>query len=119
VEIKELETLYPSLKDKDEQIGNLKQQVNVWKEQFFLAQEIIAEKDNIIFSLTEKYNVQVEITKQWVAKYDKEFALRNLAEEGWKNSEKRIIGLNLQSKVVKVLLVAASGYILYDKLRSK
>jgi len=119
VEIKELESLYPTLKDKDEQIENLKQQANVWKEQFFLAQEIITEKDTIIFSLTEKYNAQVEITKQWIAKYDRELALRKLAEEGWKMSDKRIVGLSLQSKVTKILIVAAGGYILYDKLKKE
>jgi len=51
-----------TIQDKDELITNLRSQIETWGERFTLAQQIIEEKDKIIFSLKEQYALQVKIT---------------------------------------------------------
>ena len=55
--------------DKDTQISVLEETVNTWKEKFTLAESIIANKDEIIFNLTEKYEFQVVISDDYKKLY--------------------------------------------------
>jgi len=71
--IKSLEHAQISIKDKDELIQNLQSQVHLWTERFSLAQAEIAEKDKIIFSLTEQY----ESAKEIIIEKDKQILSRD------------------------------------------
>lgn len=68
--VTELEDEFGSLIDKDEKIANLVQQVGVWKDKFSISQDIISDKDAIIFSLTQKYESQVVISDSYKTMYD-------------------------------------------------
>ena len=71
--IKSLERAQINTKDKDELIQNLQSQVHLWTERFSLAQAEIAEKDKIIFSLTEQY----ESAKEIIIEKDKQILSRD------------------------------------------
>ena len=68
--ITDLEDEFDTLEQQDAKIGNLMQQVEAWKEKFSLAQGIIADKDEIIFSLNEKYNAQLIISDSYKSLYE-------------------------------------------------
>jgi len=68
--VTELEEEFGGLADKDAKIDNLMKQVEVWKEKFSLSQSIIADKDDIIFSLTAQYQAQLVISNAYKDMYD-------------------------------------------------
>lgn len=77
-----LETAELTLIEKGELIVNLRSQISIWRERFDLSQKTIAEKDKIIFSLTEKYEsehrLRLEISadkESWKVQY---FELKGL-----------------------------------------
>ena len=62
--------------DKDAQISNLTEQVSTWKQKFTLAQNIISDKDKVIFNLNEKYESQLKISVDFEKLYIAEKDLR-------------------------------------------
>ncbi|MBW2037164.1 MAG: hypothetical protein JRI41_06765 [Deltaproteobacteria bacterium] len=74
----------------------LERQINIWKQKFSLAQGVIADKDKIIFSLTEKYQTQVRITQHYKTLYEREAQLRELLEKRVKIADSKIKGLNFK-----------------------
>jgi len=99
--------------DKDEMIANLRQQVSTWKSAFTLAREQSEAKDEIIFNLTEKYNVQVKISAEYKALWQGEKALRTNAELRIGVLEKQagsLWSLDLGNKAVVLGLVALAVF---------
>lgn len=92
-EIKELEDGYKNLEKDAEKIYNLQEQIDNWKIRFSIAQDKIAEKDKIIFSLQKKYNNELNLRLK---------------------SEKLLISMR-ESQVMRDELIAG----LEKKLRSK
>ena len=109
-DLAKLESEVVNLKDKDKIIENLKSQINVWSERFTLAQNQLAEKDKIIFSLTEKYNAEVKISIQWEGLYNRQVDLNKILEDKGKVADKKIARLGFESKIEKVLI---TGFIIY------
>ena len=103
--------------DKDNIIVNLRKQVNVWKERFSLAQDIIADKDKIIFSLRANYDTQVKITLEVTNKLKSEKALRLSAENVIKEATKEIRRLKIDSKLKTGGIAVIAGVLLYSVLK--
>jgi chromosome segregation ATPase len=111
--IVELEKEREGLKDKDATIVNLDKQVYYWKDQFSLCQQVIAEKDKIIFSLTEKYDAQVKISLEWYHLYNEQVNLRVLAERRIDGLEDSLKGLHYSLKVSRTLALILGGIVIY------
>ena len=73
--------------------------VQEWIGKFNLAQATIAEKDKIIFSLTEKYQAQLQISERYKADWTAETSLRTLAETRLNLLDKRVVGLERKLKL--------------------
>jgi len=73
--------------------------VQEWIGKFNLAQATIAEKDKIIFSLTEKYQAQLQISERHKADWTAETSLRTLAETRLNLLDKRVVGLERKLKL--------------------
>jgi len=100
--------------NKDAKIINLQAQVSTWKEKFTLAQEIIAKKDTIIFSLTAKYDAQVKISTEWEASYYRQVELHQIALDRISVMEKKWVGINLGSNAKTGLII---GLIIYSLVK--
>lgn len=60
----ELEEELTSLPMAEEKVANLTEQVEIWKQRFSLAQKQLIEKNQIIFSLNQKYEIEHELRLQ-------------------------------------------------------
>lgn len=60
----------------EERIDNLTQQRDIWIKKFSLCKEEIAKKDEIIFSLSEKYTLERTLRLDWEKKANEEYGLR-------------------------------------------
>jgi chromosome segregation ATPase len=92
--------------------------VEEWSVKFYLAQDQLKEKDKVIFSLTEKYNAQLQISETYKADWTAESSLRTLAETRLNLMDKRISSLQTKAKlrnVGDVLLVAGALYLAFTK----
>lgn len=109
-----LEDAYDKLTAPAEKIANLKSQVEEWKAQFNLCQDVIAEKDAVIFTLTdevdgwkESFENQVKIAqgyeRDWL--YQKEIS--ETKSEQIENYERMVKRLRFQVTVGKVAVGAA------------
>jgi len=103
--------------NKDAKIINLQAQVSIWKEKFTLAQEIIAKKDTIIFSLTAKYDAQVQITAEWEASYYRQVELHQIALDRISVMEKEWRGIQFGSKLKTYLIAAAGAALVYSLVK--
>jgi hypothetical protein len=83
--------------------------VSEWQGKFTLAQSTIAEKDLIIEATTVKYNLQVQISDEYKAGWEREKALRLNCEVGLGLKDKRINQLERQNKFKNILGVAGWG----------
>lgn len=115
--LEELEAEEIVLVDKDEIIDNLHSQISGWKERFTLASDTIDDQRQIIFSLKEKYDIQVNITLAWEAKFNSERALRIRAEDVIKESVKQIRALKFKSKLKTGGIAIVAGILLYSVLK--
>jgi chromosome segregation ATPase len=79
--------------------------VDEWKGKFTLAQSTIAEKDRIIEATTVKYNLQVQISDEYKANWEREKALRINCENGLGLYEKRVNQLERKSRLKNVLFI--------------
>uniref|UniRef100_A0A6M3IJV3 Uncharacterized protein n=1 Tax=viral metagenome TaxID=1070528 RepID=A0A6M3IJV3_9ZZZZ len=96
-------------------IDSLTAQRDTWKERFTLAQQTIKKKDDIIFSLTEKYDTQVKITID-------ERALRLLAEDriakmevAMSMCERKVKWAGTKTTVGLVALTVIGGYLFLSR----
>ena len=103
--------------NKDAKIVNLQVQVSIWKEKFTLAEWVIAEKDNIIFDLTAKYDTQVKISVGWESAYNRQVELHQIALERIKVMEKEWKGVRFGSKVKTYVIAAAGAALVYSLIR--
>jgi len=101
------------------QIDNLQAQVAGWKSQFSLAQSTIAEKDKIIFGLTEKYALQASISLAWKSQFEGEQSLRFDAERLIKSLEWKVRVTRAKSTIVTLAAITVAGYFIYDKFIGK
>lgn len=101
------------------QVANLKEQIAAWSEKFTLAESVIAEKDKIIIAWAAKFNAQLEISDSWKAKYDAEYHLRTLAEEGWWTANRKLKARSVMGNIKSGLIIAAVGYWGYSALKGK
>ena len=115
--IEELEAEEIVLVDKDEIIDNLHSQISGWKERFTLVSGIVEDQKKIIFSLTEKYDIQVKITLEWEIKFNAERALRVSAENVIKEATKEIRVLKFKSKLKTGGIAIVAGILLYSVLK--
>ncbi len=83
--------------------------VDEWKGKFTLAQSALAEKDKIIESTTIKYNLQVHISDEYKANWEREKALRINCETGLGLYEKRVNQLERQNRAKNILVIAGWG----------
>ena len=70
-----------ALESKAVSIPVLQEQVSVWKVRFSLAEQTIADQERIIFSLTGKYDAQVQISTAWEQKYKLEHTAWEACED--------------------------------------
>ena len=102
-----LTTALGQAKTDAERVPILAALVDEWKGKFTLAQAQIAEKDKIIFSLTNKYNNQLRISEEYSGLWGKEKTLRLKAEIGLNLQDKRIRILEKKSKLIQYGAVVA------------
>lgn len=114
---KDLELAEATITDREELIGNLRGQIETWRSRFTLAEQTIAEKDKVIFSLTEMYEsenkLRLEIATDrhyWKTQYfdQKELTLK---------LETKIGNQDKLSTFQKVGIVVLSGVVAYAILR--
>jgi len=103
--------------NKDAKIINLQAQLSIWKEKFTLAQAIIADKDKIIFSLTAKYDAQVQITAEWEASCYRQVELHQIALDRISVMEKEWRGIQFGSKLKTYLIAAAAAAFIYSLVK--
>lgn len=115
--IEELEAEEIVLVDKDEIIDNLHSQISGWKERFTLVSGIVEDQKKIIFSLTEKYDIQVKITLEVENKLKSEKALRISAENVIKEATKEIRVLKFKSKLKTGGIALVAVVLAYSVLR--
>ena len=115
--IADVESAYDEEASPAMQIANLKQQVQLWKNKFQLAESIIADKDKIIFSLTQKYEAQLSITHEWELKYDGAIKLNDNLNLQVKALKGQVNRLKIGSGTKNLLIVIAGGIIIYGLVK--
>ena len=115
--IADLEREFDDLEQQDAKIGNLIQQVAVWKEKFALSQSIIADKDDVIFSLNEKYESQVIISDSYKTMYDTLTLNTKKLQSIVTAQDQQIKKLKLTSGLKSGLAVVLAGVVLYSLLK--
>ncbi len=103
--------------DKDAKIKNLQQQITIWKQKFTLAESIIADKDEIIFSLQAKYDAQVRISDNYRSLYEGELAINDVLKKNLSVLTKKHKVNSMVDKIKNAMIISAAGYILYDVVK--
>jgi len=111
----QLEKQFVELTDKNAMIANLQEQVKLWKEKFSLAQKELANKDEIIFNLTNQYNVQLDLTNQYKNKYELELASRLRLEATFREIYNTNKSTNFMAKINLVALAAIAAICVFTK----
>lgn len=99
--------------DTDVQIANLTDQVNLWKERFTLSQSIVADKDEIIFNLNEKYESQLEISVDFEKLYLAEKDLRHKGEVLLDMSSRKLRTAKTGGTFKTIVICMLGGYVAY------
>jgi len=115
--VAELEDEFTSLEQQVDKIENLMQQVEVWREKFSLAQGIITDKDEIIFSLNKKYEAQLKISDSYKSMYETLRVNTKKLEKIVTVQDRQIRILKLTSKLKTGIVAVTAGVILYSLLR--
>ncbi len=105
-DILNLEQSLAQAKTDAERVPILTALVDEWKGKFTLAQAQIAEKDKVIFSLTEQYHNEISVSANYKSLWEREHTLRLKCEEGIGLSDKRIATLNRTVKTTRLVAVA-------------
>jgi len=108
----------------EELIGTWKERVKILnatvselEKKFSVAQNIIADKDKIIFSLKEKYDTQLKLTVNLQELVNKEHALRLTGDKRIKLLEQKV-RLNLfTGKLKSGIIVAAGAFLVYSMVK--
>lgn len=116
-EVADLEDEFSNLTDKDEKIANLVSQVSIWKEKFTLSQSIIKDKDDVIFSLNEKYEAQVIISISYKDMYESVQGLVDIRTNQVKELENINRRLKLTSKVKTGVVIGIAAIVVYSLLK--
>ena len=111
--IGELEDAYSDLQNDTERVDNLIQQVAQWKEKFLLSETIIASKDKIIFSLTEKYESQLKITNEYKSLYINECEMSRVLTMRLDICTKKSKGLKFSGTIKNGIVLTLAGVIVY------
>ena len=109
----DLEKQLSGLTDRDAIIANLKAQVVVWKQDFTLAEQTIADKDKIIFDLTAKYDAQVKVAADYKLLYEDQLPLVANSAGQIKILTGQLARAKSESLAEKVIIGIAAGYIGY------
>ena len=115
--VADLEREFDDLEQQDAKIGNLMQQVEVWKEKFALAQSIIADKDEIIFSLTEKYDAQLVISNSYKDLYETLVVNTKKLEKIVTAQDRQIKRFRLTSGLKTGVVIGLAGLVVYGVLK--
>lgn len=115
------------LADKEDELGELKkdfasleecqEQYNKLVEMFTLCKSIGIDKDNVIFSLNEKYEAQVVISLNYKNMYESVQGLVEIRTKQVKELEKINRRLKLTGKLKTGIVVAMAGVVLYSLLK--
>ena len=111
-----LEKAYDTLENDTERVDNLTQQVAQWKEKFLLSESIIANKDNIIFSLTEKYKSQLIISDKYKLLYENECKVSRVLTMRLDICTKKSKSFKFGSTVKSGVVLTLAGIIIYGVL---
>lgn len=114
--IGELETsLTNDLSDK-EKIRNLEAQVSVWKQRFTLLEDVVEDKDRIIFSLTEKYKSANSLLLTYESVIESDDAVIESQKVQIKLLEGKFKTARFGKKTLLVTGLVLGGFIIYEKL---
>lgn len=103
--------------DKDAQITNLESQVTIWKEKFTLAQNIITDKDSIIFNLTNQYKIQLNVSNEYKTLYENELNLRIKCEVLLKATTRKLHTAKGVGTFKSIFIGALGGYVAYQLIK--
>lgn len=109
-ELEEIREQPLSIERLQTEIVILERQVEDWKGKFSLMKK---ERDDLEFSLNEKYNAQVVISMEWKGLYESELELRLLGDKRIKECEKQLAIAKAKGKVKTAVvagLAIAYGY---------
>lgn len=123
-QLADLETELVDLRAREESVAslrtevvNLESQLNIWKEKFTLAQGIIANKDGIIFSLSQKYDAQVVITDQYKKMYSDVQKLHDNLAAQLGITKRKLKSSKVISTIKTVGLGAVGGFLVYSLVK--
>lgn len=114
--ISRLESEYSQLYDKELQIKNLQVQVDMWKGRFSLAQDKLSEKDKIIFSLQEKYEVELELRKATQVVLEEYKISLKIRDELIAELEKKLRHTSRWRTLERLSFLGIAGLLLYGSL---
>jgi len=113
-EVNKLKVTYRDLKNDTERIDNLTQQVVHWKEMFTISEQKCSRLGDIIFSLTEKYNTQLEITQKYITLYNNECKISRVLTMRLDICTKRAKGFKFGSTIKNGIVLTLAGIIVYS-----
>lgn len=116
-DVRELEQMFDKLDDKDAKIANLTEQVGVWKDKFSLAESIIADKDEIIFSLSEKFEAQLKISLEYKELYEGSMGRIKILEDIKKAQSSQIARIRFTSNFKTGIVLGLAGLVLYNLIK--
>jgi len=118
-EVNKLKVTYRDLQNDTERIDNLTQQVVHWKEMFTISEQKCSRLDDIIFSLTEKYNTQLKITQKYITLYNNECKVSQVLTMRLDICTKRAKGFKFGSTIKSGIVLTLAGIIIYSLAVSK
>jgi len=116
-EITGVEEAYDETAPAEERVANLKKQVELWRGKFQIAEQIIAEKDEIIFSLAEKYDAQKVISNEYKGLYESTLDLNKILDFENTLLKRKALKLKLISHTKTTFILAAIGYLVYSVVK--
>ena len=115
--ISKLEITYRDLKNDTERVDNLTQQVVHWKEKFTSTKQIVHDKDETIFSLTEKYKSQLKISTNYKTLYENECKVSKVLTMRLDICTKRTKSLRFGGTVKSGIVLTLAGIMIYGMVK--
>ena len=116
-DIEKLKVAYSDLKNDTERVDNLTQQIVHLKGKFTISEQVIAAKDKIIFSLTEKYESQLIISNKYKGLYENECEISRVLTMRLDICTKRTKGLKFGGTVKSGIVLTLALILIYGMVK--
>lgn len=94
-------------------VVNMESQLTIWKEKFTLCEQIVHDKDSIIFNLKQQYETQVNVSMDWENLYISEKRVRLSCENVLKITTRKLRTARFGGTFKTIAIIALGGYVAY------